>query len=521
MHKFFRACGLLLVLAISAFFPFSVNANQHLEAKITLQRPVQLSAEEQLFVSALPTLTVASHKQAPPLSLYDRHADKYTGISVDLFCFIANQIGLSYQFVGGGYVSFSETMGDFEEGYVDVLIPASISAERSKIGLFADSHYGEFYSVVARKSDRLQISNTQQLGEHRIGVIGKTAIIPYMQSIIPQVELHTYVEGSIYEALRRNKVDVVLLNKGLFAQDRIRLELFDLDDIYTLYEFPRAYSFLFKNTADNQKLIKIFNRYIAAMDNSASVRFYEDGESRLIEKYMRKQDEQQLVFVLACLVALLFMILFRVSRARKRILGKLAQSHALVVEQHQALQEANKDLKYLNRTDGLTLLANRRYFDEQLALEHARHQRSESALSVLMVDIDLFKSINDHYVHAIGDVYLQKIAAALNTIMSRPNDLAARYGGEEFVCILPDTDLSGALQVAEEIRLAVIALHLDNAEVKPQPITVSVGVATSQGSKCSVAELLKQADMQLYRAKNEGRNRVCGVLLAEACYEES
>lgn len=88
MHKFFRACGLLLVLAISAFFPFSVNANQHLEAKITLQRPVQLSAEEQLFVSALPTLTVASHKQAPPLSLYDRHADKYTGISVDLFCFV-------------------------------------------------------------------------------------------------------------------------------------------------------------------------------------------------------------------------------------------------------------------------------------------------------------------------------------------------------------------------------------------------------------------------------------------------
>ena len=138
-----------------------------------------------------------------------------------------------------------------------------------------------------------------------------------------------------------------------------------------------------------------------------------------------------------------------------------------------------------------------------------------------MVDIDLFKSINDHYGHAIGDVYLQKIAAALNTIMSRPNDLAARYGGEEFVCILPDTDLSGALQVAEEIRLAVIALHLDNAEVKPQPITVSVGVATSQGSKYSVSELLKQADMQLYRAKNEGRNRVCGVLLAEACYEES
>lgn len=392
MHKFFRACGLLLVLAISAFFPFSVNANQHLEAKITLQRPVQLSAEEQLFVSALPALKIASHKQSPPMSLYDRYADKYTGISVDLFCFIANEIGLPYQFIGDGYQSFSEMMADFEEGHIDVLMPVSISAERSKQGLFADGHYHEFYAVVARKSDRLHLLNSQQLSEHRVGVIEQTSIIPYLQSKTPQAELHAYKEGVIYEALRRNKIDVAVLNKGVFFQDRIRLELFDLENIFTLYDFPRNYSFLFKNTADNQKLIKIFNRYIAAMDNSASVRFYEDGESRLIEKYMRKQDEQQLVFVLACLVALLFMILFRVSRARKRILGKLAQSHALVVEQHQALQEANKDLKYLNRTDGLTLLANRRYFDEQLALEHARHQRSESALSVLMVDIDLFKA---------------------------------------------------------------------------------------------------------------------------------
>lgn len=134
-----------------------------------------------------------------------------------------------------------------------------------------------------------------------------------------------------------------------------------------------------------------------------------------------------------------------------------------------------------------------------------------------MVDIDLFKSINDHYGHAIGDVYLQKIAAVLSTVMSRSNDLAARYGGEEFVCLLPDTDLSGALQVAEEIRLAVMAVHLDNTEVLPQAVTVSVGVATLQGSSCSVVELLKQTDMQLYRAKDAGRNCVCGILLAETC----
>ena len=521
MRTFLYGRELLKALAVSVFFIFPVTAKQHPDANIQLLRSVELTAQEQLFVSTLPALKIASHKQAPPMSLYDRYADKYTGISVDLFCFIANEIGLPYQFIGDGYQSFSEMMADFEEGHIDVLMPVSISAERSKQGLFADGHYDEFYAVVARKSDRLHLLNSQQLSEHRIGVIEQASIIPYLQSKTPQAELHAYKEGVIYEALRRNKIDVAVLNKGVFVQDRIRLELFDLDNIFTLYDFPRNYSFLFKNTADNQKIIEIFNRYIAATDLSASVRFYEDGESQLIKKYTRKQSEQQLVFFLACLVALLFIGLVRISRARKRILDKLAQSHAQIVEQHHALQAANKKLEYLNRTDELTQLANRRYFDQQLALEHMRHQRSGAALSLLMVDIDHFKSINDHYGHAIGDVYLQKIAAVLSTVMSRSNDLAARYGGEEFVCILPDTDLSGALQVAEEIRLAVMAVHLDNTEVLPQAVTVSVGVATLQGSSCSVVELLKQADMQLYCAKDAGRNCVCGILLAETCDHSS
>lgn len=99
--------------------------------------------------------------------------------------------------------------------------------------------------------------------------------------------------------------------------------------------------------------------------------------------------------------------------------------------------------------------------------------------------------------------------------VSRPNDRAARYGGEEFVCILPDTDLLGALKVAEQIREAVMALHLDNAEDSAQHLTVRVGVATLQGAHSSASELLKQADVQLYRAKNAGRNRAFGILLSE------
>ena len=157
-------------------------------------------------------------------------------------------------------------MADFEEVHIDVLRPVSISAERSKQGLFADGHYHEFYAVVARKSDRLHLLNSQQLSEHRVGVIEQTSIIPYLQSKTPQAELHAYKEGVIYEALRRNKIDVAVLNKGVFFQYRIRLDLFDLENIFTLYDFPRNYSFYLKTRQTIKRslrfLIVILPRWI-------------------------------------------------------------------------------------------------------------------------------------------------------------------------------------------------------------------------------------------------------------------
>lgn len=508
--------AMLVGLLISSAFALLPHTAYAANTLITLRKPVVLSAAEQRFVASLAPLKVVSHEQAPPLSLYDRSTGQYQGISVDLFRFIADQIGLSYQFVSDGQVSYSKNMQQFEQGHVDLLIPASVSAERSKIGLFTDTHYDSFYSAIARREDSLKIFNIKQLGQYRLGVVDKTAIIPHLQSIIPGVELHTYLEGALYEGLRRKKIDIALFNKGAFAQDRVRLELFDLDDIYTLYNFPRSYSFLFKPTAENQKLVDIFNRYLAVIDNSASVLMYEDDEYRLIEKYIEKQNQQQILLLVIVIAVLSLLLLLRVSLARKRILRKLSESHSYIVQQHQELQTVNQQLEYLSSRDGLTGLVNRRYFDEQFCLEHARHLRTGSALSVLMVDIDFFKSINDTYGHAQGDVYLQKIAAVIKAALSRSSDLAARYGGEEFVCIMPDTDLPGALKVAEQIREAVIAQHLNNAENPPQPLTVSVGVATAKGSSSSVDELLEQADVQLYRAKNSGRNRVCGILLNQS-----
>ena len=179
-------------------------------------------------------------------------------------------------------------------------------------------------------------------------------------------------------------------------------------------------------------------------------------------------------------------------------------------ESQQKLAEANIELQKLAALDGLTGIANRRRFDEVLKSEWQRGQREKRPLSLLMCDIDQFKTYNDSHGHLAGDLCLKKVAAVLNSTLKRPADLAARYGGEEFALILPDTEREGALQIAEKCRQGIEALAIANAgSSAAHLITISIGVCCIVPSKDMMAEdLIDMADRGLYDAKQQGRNRV-------------
>ncbi len=171
-------------------------------------------------------------------------------------------------------------------------------------------------------------------------------------------------------------------------------------------------------------------------------------------------------------------------------------------------EQQARELELASLTDGLTQVPNRMHFDRQLAHEWARQCRRGGHLSLLLVDLDHFKNINDSFGHPFGDTCLQAVARALQAGCGRSSDFVARYGGEEFVVLLPDTDAGGAERVAQQMldRVRELVLRSEELDVR---VTCSIGVATvTPRHDKRATDLVQRADSALYAAKHGGRNRL-------------
>ncbi len=200
----------------------------------------------------------------------------------------------------------------------------------------------------------------------------------------------------------------------------------------------------------------------------------------------------------------------RLQRVQFNARRKLEATNAKLNELNHQLEKANQELQSLASLDSLTQVANRRRFDEHLNQEWRRMAREKAPLSLILCDVDFFKTYNDTYGHQAGDECLQQVATAIKSAIKRPADFVARYGGEEFVVILPLTGAKGAVHVAEQIRAAVKAAEIAHANSQVgKYVTLSLGVAsTVPDHTSSPATLIAAADQALYQAKAQGRDRV-------------
>lgn len=187
--------------------------------------------------------------------------------------------------------------------------------------------------------------------------------------------------------------------------------------------------------------------------------------------------------------------------------ARLRQSEAALQSQLQAIQSLQDQLTEQANRDPLTGLYNRRYLTTALQREIDACAREGATLALLLIDLDLFKQINDRHGHAAGDDVLCQISALLLQSM-RPSDICCRYGGEEFLLVLPGMGLQTAVERAQALRQQV-AERRWLADGQPIGVTLSVGVACAHNARVAPAALIDMADRALYQAKAEGRNRVC------------
>ncbi len=208
----------------------------------------------------------------------------------------------------------------------------------------------------------------------------------------------------------------------------------------------------------------------------------------------------------------------QLAAAKEELERYSTRLETMVEERTAQLARANEELEALARSDPLTGLANRRRFVEFIDAEWRRGRRFARPLSVIMADIDFFKSYNDTHGHQAGDECLRRVATALARVAGRPGDLVARWGGEEFVAVLAETPIETAAALAERMRAGVEALAIPHGAAPAGRVTVSLGVAAWLPTESETWEaLVEAADGAMYQAKGAGRNRVVAAPMAAPC----
>ncbi len=482
---------------------------------IRLLKPVEISAQERTELQAMPPLKVVA-VGAPPMARYDEDSQIYSGIGIDILCFITQELGLSFELPPGRDLTVADKLRQVQEQQADVFIPLSYSVERAKHGLFTVPYYKSHYAAIARHGRNISIGSVADLANYQVGFVQGVSFQPILESVIPAAQLHAYnqtTSDGLFQDVLDGVIDIAIFNQQIFTEKRYQQEFFDLDIVHTLYEYPRAYSYYFSRSPQHQRIVEAFDRYLAVIDVSASVAMHEQGERHFLDRYMAQRD-QRVLLQAASVGAVVLALIAYLGLLRYRRMSRLLVQRNIHIQQHQhALQEANQKLKTLSRTDSLTELSNRRHFDDMLAYEYGRYQRTGSPLSLLIIDLDHFKQVNDHYGHAVGDDYLRAIARVLENSIVRSTDLIARYGGEEFACLLTDITPEGALQVARRIKRGVAALDLPNASASSPLLTLSIGIATVITGDPGVQTFFELADAQLYSAKQMGRNQICATVI--------
>lgn len=390
---------------------------------------------------------------------------------------------------------WTDSLASVYDRRCDLILAASKTPERQRHLLFTEPYY-QMPLIVATQQDKPFIDSMHSVLPARFAVVRGYAWADMLEEKYPNIDimlvddiadgLKKVANGEVYGYID----GMIAVAQGIRQQGLVNLKVAGKTDINI------GLSIGIRN--DEPELLSILNKVVQAITQEE----HQQIQSRSVSLNVQQAINYELLwkFVIAALILAAFMLYRHYLLAKQARALKVA--HTSLRAAHQEIASQNRTLEKLSQTDRLTGVHNRMRLEQDLQQQIDHSLRYGRPMSIMLIDIDHFKSVNDRYGHQEGDVVLQKVAATLKKNV-RTSDSVGRWGGEEFLIICPETDAEAAMLLADKLRqLVELQRYADN-----QIITVSIGSACWTDNE-PISGLMKRADVALYKAKDTGRNRV-------------
>lgn len=441
-------------------------------------RRLVLTSEEKAYLRNKESIRICVNPKLMPYERLKKNG-AHEGVFADIHRVLAKRLGVKLAVVKTS--SWAKTLTAAGEKQCDILSAAVPTPDRNEFMLFTGPYLSIPIAIVTL-NDQLFLGSISQLLDKTFAVVRGGAEAELLRQQYPDIKLMEVKRpGDGLRAVHDGKVFGFI---GTLATIGYEIRSQDYDSMHIAGELEEHYEVAIGVRNDDSLLLAIYEKAVASLtDREIGQTLIKWGSIKRVNAF----DYRLLWQILAVIAFLAGLAFYR---------------YQVVSSFNRKLQAINKQLELLSSTDQLTGIANRRVFEAAAEKEIARAQRYGSTLSLIMTDIDHFKSVNDNYGHDTGDRVLVQFSAMLRNCV-RDTDLTVRWGGEEFIILCPETDINGAVQLAEQLRNEIknTDFGLDRG------ISASFGVSQYQDAE-KVESLVKRADQALYHAKKSGRNRV-------------
>jgi diguanylate cyclase (GGDEF)-like protein len=418
---------------------------------------------------------------------------KHKGIADEYAMLFRQLIAYELQLVPTS--TWKETMSFLSAGRCELTLLLNRSEERDKQLLFTRPYFfGP--NVLVTNNNQAFIQDLSAVGDLTLGVVEGFRLVEEVKRYYPQIEM-TLVESEVegLQQLASGNIDVYV---GSLLTVNARLRELGLTSLRINGWVSIQDELRVGVIRSRPELVSVFNEAI----DKISTRQHNDIFNRWSNAQVVKQVDYRLLLLLICGSFMMVAAIFWRYKEVLRIKAILQRKNTQLELTQSELIKANEDLEYLSFHDNLTALYNRRYFMTALKHHFDDAFRQNKSVSLMMIDIDHFKAINDHYGHSVGDEALKELGQILLKSI-RGGDVAARWGGEEFAIFMPSTNQRDAMQLATRIQQV-----LEETSFKViDKLTVSIGVSEYDGED-TIKSWLERTDKALYKAKNKGRNCV-------------